>query len=87
MSKWSIGVSAKHEVFYGRCSLQFSVGYYLSRPFAMYAIAGEDDVYERVGLRYTLPICNDCIKIGYNIHAHLAKAYASEIVLDFNIPW
>lgn len=87
MSRWSLGVSAKHEVFYERCSLQFSIGYYLNRPFAMYAIAGEDDVYERVGLRYTLPICNDCIKIGYNIHAHLAKAYASEIVLDFNIPW
>lgn len=87
MSRWSLGVAAKHEVFYERLSLQLAIGYYLSRPFAAYAIAGEEPYYERVGLRYTLPLCGDRIKIGYNIHAHFTKAYASELVIDYCLPW
>lgn len=87
MSRWSLGIAAKHEVFYERLSLQLAIGYYLNRPFAAYAIAGEEPYYERVGLRYTLPLCGDRIKVGYNIHAHFTKAYASELVIDLNLPW
>lgn len=87
MSQWSLGVAAKHEVFYERLSFHLAVGFYISRPFADYAIAGEEPFYERVGLRYTLPLYNDRIRVGYNIHAHFTKAYASELVVDFLLPW
>lgn len=87
MSKWTLGIAGKHEVFFRDISLQMAIGYYINRPFAEYAITDEEyGVYERVGLRYHLPILGNCISVGYNIYAHLTKAYATELVIDFKLP-
>lgn len=84
---WSFGLAAKHEVFYHRLSMKMALGWYLSRPFNEYSHTDEEyPFYERIGLRYNLPILKDCISIGYNIYAHLTKAYGTEVVIDFNIP-
>ena len=85
--KWSFGLAAKHEVFFRRISMQVALGWYLSRPFNDYSYTTEEyPFYERVGLRYNLPLLNDGISIGYNIYAHLTKAYGTELVIDFKLP-
>lgn len=85
--KWSFGLAAKHEVFFRRLSMQMSIGYYLSRLFNEYSYTTEEyPFYERVGLRYNLPVLNNSISIGYNIYAHLTKAYGTELVVDFKLP-
>ena len=85
--QWSFGLAAKHEVFLRRLSLKIALGWYLSRPFNEYSNTTEEyPFYERIGLRYNLPLLKDCISIGYNIYAHLTKAYGTEVVIDFNIP-
>ena len=87
MSKWSFGIAAKHEVFFRRISMQVALGWYLSRPFNDYSnTADEYPYYERVGIRYNLPWIDNSISIGYNIYAHLTKAYGSELVIDFKLP-
>ena len=85
--KWSFGLAAKHEVFYHRFSMQMAIGYYLYRPINKYSNTTEEyPFYERIGLRYNLPILSDCISVGYNIYAHLTKAYGTELVISFNLP-
>ena len=85
--QWSFGLAAKHEVFFRRLSMQIALGWYLSRPFNNYSnTADEYPFYERVGLRYNLPILSDCISVGYNIYAHVTKAYGTELVIDFKLP-
>lgn len=85
--QWSFGLAAKHEVFFRRMSMQMAIGYYLSRPFNEYSNTTEEyPFYERIGLRYNLPLFNDNISVGYNIYAHLTKAYGTELVIDFKIP-
>jgi hypothetical protein len=85
--KWSFGLAAKHEVFFRRISMQMAIGYYLSRPFNKYSHTDEEyPFYERIGLRYNLPILNDCISIGYNIYAHLTKAYGTELTIGVKLP-
>lgn len=84
---WTFGLAAKHEVYFRRLSMQLAIGHYLSRPFNDYSNTTEEyPFYERVGLRYNLPILNDCISVGYNIYAHLTKAYGTELVIDFKLP-
>lgn len=84
---WSFGLAAKHEVYFRRLSMQIALGWYLSRPLNDYSnTADEYPFYERVGLRYNLPILNDCISVGYNIYAHVTKAYGTELVIDFKLP-
>lgn len=84
---WSFGLAAKHEVFFRRLSMQIALGWYLIRPFNNYSnTADEYPFYERVGLRYNLPILSDCISVGYNIYAHVTKAYGTELVIDFKLP-
>lgn len=88
LTKWSLGIAAKHEVFFRRVSMQIALGWYLSRPFNKYSnTADEYPFYERVGLRYNLPVWNDCVSLGYNIYAHATKAYGTELVLDFKLPF
>ena len=85
--QWSLGLAAKHEVFFRRMSMQMAVGYYLSRLFNEYSNTTEEyPFYERIGLRYNLPILNNNISVGYNIYAHLTKAYGTELVIDFKLP-
>lgn len=85
--QWSLGLAAKHEVYFRRLSMKMALGWYLSRPFNDYSnTADEYPFYERIGLRYNLPILNDCISIGYDIYAHITKAYGTELVIDFKLP-
>lgn len=85
--KWTFGVAAKHEVFFRRISMNMALGWYLSRPFNNHSnTADEYPFYERIGLRYNLPWLNDTISIGYNIYAHLTKAYGTELFLGFRFP-
>ena len=85
--QWSFGLAAKHEVFFRRLSMQMAIGYYLSRPFNEYSHTDEEyPFYERIGLRYNLPIPGDCISVGYNIYAHLTKAYGTEVVIGLKFP-
>lgn len=87
MPKWSFGIAAKHEVFFRRISMQVALGWYLSRPFNDFSnTADEYPFYERVGLRYNLPWLDNSISVGYNIYAHLTKAYGTELVIDFKLP-
>ena len=87
LTPWSFGLAAKHEVFFRHLSMQMAIGYYLSRPFNKYSNTTEEyPFYERIGLRYNLPIMNNGISIGYNIYAHLTKAYGTELVIDFKLP-
>ena len=87
LSKWSLGVAAKHEVFFRRLSMQIALGWYLSRPLNEVSNTDEEyPFYERVGLRYNLPIFNNRISIGYNIYAHLTKAYGTEVVIALKVP-
>ena len=85
--QWSFGLAAKHEVYFRRLSMQMAIGWYLSRPFNEYSNTTEEyPFYERIGLRYNLPILRDCISVGYNIYAHTTKAYGTELVIDFKLP-
>lgn len=87
LSLWSLGVAAKHEVFFRRLSMQIALGWYLSRPFNEFSNTTEEyPYYERVGLRYHLPVLDDCISVGYTIYAHATKAYGTELVIDFKLP-
>lgn len=88
LSKWSLGIAAKHEVFFRRLSMQMALGWYLSRPLNKISNTDEEyPYYERIGLRYNLPILNNSISIGYNIYAHLTKAYGTEVVIGFKMPF
>ena len=87
LTLWTLGVAAKHEVFFRRLSMQIALGWYLSRPFNEYSNTTEEyPYYERVGLRYRLPVLDDCISVGYTIYAHATKAYGTELVVDFKLP-
>lgn len=85
--RWTFGLAAKHEVFFRRLSAQFALGWYLSRTINNYANTTEQyPFYEKVGLRYNLPLLNDYISVGYNIYAHLAKAYSTELTIGIKLP-
>lgn len=87
IQKTSWGLSAHHQVYYKRMAANMSIGWYFSRPFKHFANTDEEyGYYERIGLSYTLPILNDRLRIGYDIHAHRTKAYQSEIVLSCQWP-
>lgn len=85
--QWSFGLAAKHEVVFRRISMQLALGWYLSRPFNAYSNTTEEyPFYERIGIRYRLPLLNDRIAVGYNIYAHLTKAYGTELTIGIAIP-
>jgi hypothetical protein len=67
--------------------MQMALGWYLSRPFNEVSNTTEEyPFYERIGLRYRLPVLNDCLSVGYTIHAHMVKAYGTELVIDVKLP-
>lgn len=85
--KWTFGLAAKHEVFFRRLSMKMTLGWYLSRPFNDYSnTADEYPFYERIGLRYNLPIFGNRLSVGYDIYAHLTKAYGTELVIGLKLP-
>lgn len=85
--KFSFGMSVRHRVSYKRMALNMSLGVYLARRFRRYANTDEEyGYYERIGLSYTPPVMHDCLSVGYDIHAHRTKAYASEITMGWQIP-
>lgn len=85
---WSWGLAAKHEVFFRRLSLKMAIGCYLSRPLnAVSNTTEEYPYYERIGIRYNLPLLDDRISVGYNIYAHATKAYGTELVIDLKLPF
>lgn len=83
-SPWSLGIAAKHEVFYNNLSMRIGIGYYLFRQMGHSAKEIEKPYYERVGLHYSFPSLNG-LSIGFNVNAHLTKADFTEIQLSYLI--
>ena len=83
-SPWSLGIAAKHEVFFGRLSLPMEVGFYLYRHMGHTAEEIETPYYERIGLRYHFPSLAG-LSIGLNIKAHALKADFTEVALALPI--
>ena len=84
-SPWSIGLAAKHEVFFGRLSAPMEIGYYLYRHMGQSAKEIETPYYERIGLRYHFPTLGG-LSIGLHIKAHALKADFTEIGISMPIP-
>ena len=83
-SPWSVGIAAKHEVFWHQLSLAMSLGFYLHRQMGFNAKQVEQPYYERIGLRYHFPRLGGLF-VGTNINAHKTKADLTEIVVGFPI--
>lgn len=95
-SPWSIGLSAHHEVFFGRLSVPMSLGYYLFREMGEKAKQNEKRYYERIGVRYR-PFgkkqeqaegwrsFTSGIAFGFNINAHATKADYTELLISVPI--
>ena len=81
-SPWSVGIAAKHEVYYGRVRLHMSLGFYLFRRMGENAKEVEQPYYERIGLHYELPHMGG-LSIGANVQAHRTKADLTEIVITY----
>ena len=80
VSPWSVGIALKHTAYYQRFALAMSVGYYLYRHMGTSAKEIEKPYYERIGLRYTLPVLNG-LYVGASLNAHLTKADFTELVV------
>lgn len=81
---WSIGIAAKHEVYYGNLSMYVSLGYYLYRHMGLTAKTEETRYYERIGLKYTLPRSGG-LYIGAGVKAHRTKADLTEVIVGVNL--
>lgn len=84
LSNWSAGVAAKHQAFFGRLSMNASLGFYLYRKLGTNAAELERPCYETIGLRYAFPSLGG-LEAGFNVKAHKAKADYTEIVLSLPI--
>lgn len=78
LDPWSIGIAAKHEVFFHRLNLYMGIGFYLHRNMGTYVKALEKRYYERIGIGYTLPFG---VRIGIDVKAHFTKADLTEITI------
>lgn len=92
LSPWSVAVAARHEVYYGRWSAPITVGYYLSRHMGSMAEATEKRYYERVGVKYNIPLhrrgdiyTGQTIAVGISLNAHAFKANFTELALSVPI--
>ncbi len=79
-SPWSVGISAKHEVYYHNLSLNMALGLYLYRQMGAGAKAIEQPYYERIGVYYTFPRLAG-LRIGASVNAHFAKADITEFIV------
>ena len=84
-SRHSLGVAMKHEVFYKRLSLYFSLGYYLHRHTGSLSHEFEKPYYETLGLRYTFPFFEK-MYVGYHVKAHLLRADCMEVNVGMRLP-
>lgn len=80
-SPWSLGISARHEVYYHNFSLDMALGIYLHRQMGANAKEIEQPYYERIGVFYTFPKLGH-IKLGASVQAHRTKADLTELMLS-----
>ena len=78
LSPWSVGVSAKHNVYYRRLSLQMAIGFYVYRNMGEIARSLETPYYERIGVAYDL----GPFTVGANVKAHRTKADLTEVMVS-----
>lgn len=83
-SRWSLGIAAKHEVFYHQWSIAMSIGWYLFRHQGFKPEALEQPYYERVGLYYTFSHLGN-LRVGFNVKAHRTRADYTEMCLSIPI--
>ena len=83
-SRWSLGIAAKHEVFYHQWSIAMSIGWYLYRHQGFKPEALEKPYYERVGLYYTFSHFGN-LRVGFNVKAHRTRADYTEMCLSIPI--
>ena len=77
-SRWSVGIAAKHEVFYRQLSIAMSIGWYVYRHAGFKAKALEAPYYERVGINYTFRKLGN-VRLGVNVKAHRTLADYTEV--------
>lgn len=80
-SPLSLGISAKHEVYYKNLSVNVALGWYLYRKMGYNAQFNETPYYEYVGLRYNFAKWKG-LGVGFNVKAHATKADVTELVLS-----
>ena len=83
-SPWSVGIAAKHEIFYHNFSMPVSLGFYVFRKMGENAKLVEQPFYERIGVHYSFARLKG-LKVGINIKAHLTKADLTELVVTYPI--
>ena len=83
-SRWSVGIAAKHEVFYRQLSIAMSIGWYLYRNMGLKPKALEQPYYERIGLYYTFSNFGN-VRLGFNVKAHLTRADYTEMCVSVPI--
>ena len=83
-SPWSVGISARHHVFYHQLSLRMALGAYLYRHMGSNAKQVEKPYYETIGLHYTFPRLHN-LTVGADIKAHLTKADYLQIAVSMPI--
>ena len=80
-SPWSVGIAARHEVYYHRLSLDMTLGIYLYRHMGYSAKQVEQPYYERIGVFYSFPKLAN-MKIGASVQAHRTKADLTELIVS-----
>lgn len=83
-SPWSLGISARHEVFYHRLSMSMSLGWYVYRHMGHAARDMETPYYEHIGLRYTTPWLGG-LQVGAEVKAHRTKADLTQLLIALPI--
>ena len=79
-SPWSVGIAAKHAVFYHNLSLDMALGIYLYRQIGASAKEIERPYYERIGVFYSFPRLGG-LRLGASVNAHFTKADFTEIIV------
>lgn len=83
-SRFSLGLSAKHQVFYHNLSASMLFGYYIIRHAGHLAQELEKPYYEQIGAGYTFPSLYG-LTVGFSIKAHKTKADYTELVVSMPI--
>lgn len=83
-SPWSLGLSAKHRVYYHNLALHTSLGFYLFRRMGDNVKQVEAPYYEHIGLHYSFPSLQR-LTIGIDVKAHKTKADYTELVVSVPI--
>ncbi len=77
-NRWSVGVSAQHEVFYHDLSVRMALGWYLHHDARERVSEMEKRYYENIGVFYTFRHFIG-LKVGVNVKAHKTKADFSSL--------